>query len=110
MCRADGLLILQANNCNAQIPAKFYEYLRAKRPVLVLADPPGDTAGAARAAGIRAIAALEDAAEISRLLERFVTSPEEGTLPAPVAVAGASRRARTAELAALLDDVVAARA
>jgi hypothetical protein len=110
MCRADGLLILQANNCNAQIPAKFYEYLRATRPMLVLADPPGDTAGAARAAGIGAIAALEDAAGIGSLLERFVTSPEDGTLPAGDAVASASRRARTAELAVLLNEMVGARA
>jgi hypothetical protein len=109
MCSADGLLILQASNCNAQIPAKFYEYLRAGRPMLVLADPPGDTAGAARAAGLGAIAPLEDAAAISEVLERFAMRPSDGTLPAPGAVVGASRRARTAELAALLDELVAKR-
>ena len=32
MVRADGLLLLQAANCNEQIPAKLYEYLRAGRP------------------------------------------------------------------------------
>ncbi len=105
MCRADGLLILQANNCNAQIPAKFYEYLRARRPMLVLADPPGDTAVAARASGIRAVAALEDAGAISALLERFAADPTDGAVASEGAIAGASRRARTAELASLLDRI-----
>ncbi|HEY7787908.1 MAG TPA: glycosyltransferase, partial [Casimicrobiaceae bacterium] len=46
MMRADGLLILQAANCNDQIPAKLYEYLRSGRPIIALTDPTGDTAGA----------------------------------------------------------------
>ena len=39
MLRADGLLILQAANCNEQIPAKLYKYLRARRPIVALTDP-----------------------------------------------------------------------
>jgi hypothetical protein len=104
MLRADGLLILQANNCNAQIPAKFYEYLRARRPMVVLADPPSDTAMAARAAGIDAIAALESAPDITALLNRFVTNPSAGTIATERAIEGASRRSRAAELARLLDE------
>jgi glycosyltransferase involved in cell wall biosynthesis len=42
MMRADGLLVLQAANCNEQIPAKIYEYLRCRRPILGLTDPRGD--------------------------------------------------------------------
>ena len=91
MLRADGLLILQANNCNAQIPAKFYEYLRARRPIVV-ADPPGDTAAAARAAGIDAIAALESAPAIAAILERFAIDPLAGTVATDRAIEGASRR------------------
>ncbi len=30
MLDVDGLLILQASNCNQQIPAKLYEYVRAR--------------------------------------------------------------------------------
>ena len=41
MLRADALLLLQAANCNEQIPAKLYEYLRARRPILALTDPAG---------------------------------------------------------------------
>ncbi|MBF1165907.1 MAG: glycosyltransferase, partial [Dechloromonas agitata] len=43
MLDADGLLVMQAANCNEQIPAKIYEYLRANRPILTLTDPQGDT-------------------------------------------------------------------
>lgn len=44
MCAADGLLLFQAANCNQQIPAKLYEYMRSARPLLALTDPGGDTA------------------------------------------------------------------
>lgn len=104
MCRADGLLILQAGNCNDQIPAKFYEYLRAGRPLLLLTDPAGDTAEAARAAGVTAIADLERSAAIGELLQAFAANPTAGTLPTRSAVSGASRRQRTAELATWLDE------
>jgi glycosyltransferase involved in cell wall biosynthesis len=108
MCRADGLLILQGRSCNTQIPAKFYEYLRAGRPMLVFGDPAGDTAAAARSSGISANAALENTPGISAVLEAFIEDPAAGTLPSTSAVQSASRRGRTAELAALLDEVVAA--
>jgi glycosyltransferase involved in cell wall biosynthesis len=107
MLRADGLLVLQAANCNEQIPAKLYEYLRARRPVLALTDPAGDTAGVLRAAGLTDIARLDSAEEIRAALARFVERIGAGTAALPLAehVAGASRRARTRELAALLDRV-----
>lgn len=38
MMEVDALLVMQASNCNAQIPAKIYEYLRAGRPILGLTD------------------------------------------------------------------------
>ncbi len=44
MLGVDGLLLMQAANCNAQVPAKLYEYVRAGRPILALTDPAGDTA------------------------------------------------------------------
>jgi len=105
MLRADGLLIMQAGNCNAQIPAKLYEYLRAARPVLCLTDPAGDTAGVLRAAGIDAIARLDDAADIALLLRRFLRQcgPSLGTLASTDAVRSASRQGRTEQLARLLD-------
>lgn len=109
MLSADGLLVLQAANCNAQIPAKLYEYLRAGRPMVVFSDPAGDTAQAARLAGIDAIAPLDDAQAIARQLTKFVERPQEGTLSSDVAVTGASRRERTRQLSELLEQAVAAR-
>ena len=108
MINADGLLILQAANCNAQVPAKLYEYLRARRPVLTLTDPRGDTAQVVRDAGIGAIAPLDNAPAIAELLERFVAAPEAGTLPTEAAIQSASRRGRTQALAALLDQAIIA--
>lgn len=108
MLRADGLLLLQASNCNAQIPAKLYEYLRAGRPVLCLSDPVGDTARVLTDAGINAIAKLADAADIARLLQAFChagTSPALQTLARPDAVAAASRKGRSKALAAMLERV-----
>ncbi len=107
MLSADALLLLQASNCNAQIPAKFYEYLRARRPIVALTDPAGDTARAARDAGLDAIARLDDPAEIAALLSRVLESPTRGTLPSEAAVAAKSRRRLSGDLAALLDEVVA---
>lgn len=105
---ADGLLVLQAANCNEQVPAKLYEYLRARRPILGLADPAGDTAGVMRRAGIRHIAALEDASAIARELEDFVRDVRAGTVQLPDAaiVRDASRRERTAQLARLFDETL----
>jgi len=105
MTIVDGLLVMQAANCNQQIPAKLYEYLRAGRPILGLAEPAGDTAKALRAAGVRYIAALEDEAAIARALAHFVADLQAGcaSLPDAEAIRRASRRERTAELARLLD-------
>ena len=107
MLAADGLLVLQAANCNYQVPAKLYEYLRARRPILALTDPAGDTAAVLRDAGIDTIAPLDSEEEISRLLVRFLGLLRQQR--APVAgeakLAAASRRARTIELARVLDAV-----
>lgn len=102
MLGADGLLILQAANCNAQIPAKLYEYLRARRPIIALTDPTGDTAAVARGAGIEAIAPLDDASAIAELISRFASGRLEGTLSSEATILSASRQARTIELARML--------
>lgn len=106
MLRADGLLILQAANCNEQIPAKLYEYLRAGRPILALTDPSGDTAGAVRGAGIGAIARLDSTDDIAGALDDFVEAIRQGraVLPETSAVARLERREQTRELASLLDE------
>lgn len=110
MLRADALLVMQAANCNAQIPAKAYEYIRAGRPTIGLADPVGDTAGVLREAGFAHLAALESPADIADTLARFLDDLRHGRAPRAdtAAVRGASRAARSEALAKLLSDVTRA--
>ncbi len=105
MQSVDSLLVLQASNCNEQVPAKLYEYLRARRPIVGLTDPVGDTADVIQRAGLDSIAPLDDPEAIAALLLRMVGELTAGTapLPAPEAVRAASRRERARELAHLLD-------
>lgn len=105
MLAADALLILQASNCNNQIPAKLYEYIGAQRPIFGLTDPAGDTAQALREAGIDTIANLHDKLDMKQTLVRWLTDLRAGNTPLPsAAVAQAnSRKQKAVELARLLD-------
>lgn len=109
MLDADGLLVMQAAFCNAQIPAKIYEYMRARRPILALTDPAGDTAATMRGAGLDTIARLDDKDDIKAGILRFMGLLRDGTAPLPPDNASQrySRRSRSAQLAELLDEVVA---
>jgi glycosyltransferase involved in cell wall biosynthesis len=44
MTQASALLLIQDSRFNKQIPGKIYEYLRTQKPLLVKADPKGETA------------------------------------------------------------------
>jgi hypothetical protein len=107
MLEADGLVVLQAANCNEQIPAKLYEYLRARRPILGLADARGDTADALRRAGVVHLSALEDANAIANVLTSFLgaVAGNDARIPDERNIVRASRRERTRELARILDIV-----
>jgi len=110
MLAADGLLILQAANCNHQIPAKLYEYLRARRPILALTDPESDTAQTLRHAGMECIVRLDSKNEIMAGLMDFLDAAKNGRIqiPSMETVTAHSRAARSRQLAALLDSVVPA--
>lgn len=103
MLRSDGLLVMQAANCNDQVPAKIYEYLRAKKPILSLTDPAGDTATVLRAAGCANIADIANAREIAAALAPYLSGTPGLQLPAEAIVKSASRHQRTAQLARLLN-------
>lgn len=105
MLGADGLLLLQAANCNDQIPAKFYEYLRAGRPVLALTDPAGETAAALRRAGVGTICALDCPHAIAAALADFLRLCLSAAAPLASAatIARHARTARAGELAALFN-------
>lgn len=111
MLAADGLMVMQGSNCNEQIPAKLYEYMRARRPLLGLADPAGDTGRAMIAAGVPHVVRLEDAGQVQQVLSRFLAEVPAASPPAELspAILAMSRRARTESLARLLDAACAGR-
>lgn len=111
MLSADALLILQAANCNEQVPAKLYEYLRAGRPIICLADEHGDTGTTLRHAGVTLQAQLDSAPSIAGLLRQVLreglqsASTRLALTPKSDFVAASSREGRTRELAALLERI-----
>jgi glycosyltransferase involved in cell wall biosynthesis len=108
MLRADGLLVMQGANCNEQIPAKLYEYFRARRPLLGLADPQGDTAKVMRDVGVAHIAKLEDPDQVERVIAGWLDAFARRQLSIPRAP-DMSRRSRAQALAQVLDEVSDAR-
>ena len=107
MMAVDALLVMQASNCNAQIPAKIYEYLRAGRPILALTDPQGDTAGVLSNAGLNDLARLDSVEEIAGILPPLVNDWRAGKarLPQALAVERASRRSRSKALVVLMNQI-----
>lgn len=111
MLEVDALLVMQASNCNEQIPAKVYEYLRAGRPIVGLTDPAGDTAGVLRRAKVPFIAPLDSVPAICRTLLDVLRALRAGNAPLPdkAAVTRASRKQRAQDMALLLDEVTPGR-
>lgn len=108
MLRAEALLLMQGANCKEQIPAKAYEYLRARRPILCLSAAGGDTAAMLHQAGISSVASLESADQIEAAIPSFLQSVRDGSAqtPADDVVQMASRTRRSEALAKLLNVVV----
>lgn len=109
MLEVDALLLIQGAAANRQIPAKAYEYLRAKRPIFALTDTDGDTNSVLRDVSHAAIAQIDSSADIATRLQAFVEQLDEHKRCAEqsTSVAKHSRVARTRELAQVLDDVCA---
>ena len=107
MLTVDGLLVFQASNCNHQIPAKIYEYFRARRPILAFTDPTGDTAKALLDAGVSSIAPLDDKEAIVKLISEFIdnTRSNQNFIVPDEVIAQHSRQARTQMLAEILNDI-----
>jgi glycosyltransferase involved in cell wall biosynthesis len=80
---ADGLLLFQAADCDMQIPAKAYEYLRIGKPILALTTHTGDTAALLREVGGATIVNLASEDEIYEGLSAFVDALRVGTHPLP---------------------------
>lgn len=107
MSGADVLLAFQGSNCNRQIPAKLYEYFRAGRPILGLTDPVGDTARVLGAEDRVDVVRIDDEEAIREAIARAIReAPARRDLEPRADVARWSRRTRTRELAAVLDDAL----
>ena len=104
MLSADGLLLLQASNCNEQIPVKLYEYLRAGRPIIALTDHNGDTGKTLLSAGVDSIASLDNPGEIHQLLGNFVAHPEMFKMPSGASIQSSSRTMRASQLVRMLEE------
>ena len=101
MLSVDGLLVFQGTPFNTQIPAKIYEYFRARKPIFGLLDPAGETARVLGAAGFTSLASMKSADAITPVLENFIEQIKAGK--AYVAdegiIAASSRQHRAKQLA-----------
>lgn len=77
MQHAKALLVLQGESCNLQIPAKLYEYLYCRRPLLALCHPDGEVANICQKLNVGICAPLDDEkaikAAIVQLLQQLAT-------------------------------------
>lgn len=107
MLRADGLLIFQGYTSNPAIPAKLYEYLRARRPIFAMVDAAGDTAATLRSVGTGTIAPLDSADQIRKGLIEFLAQIRNGSalMGDMSAIRRYARETHASLLAALLNEV-----
>lgn len=105
MLNADGLLVFQGTPFNTQIPAKIYEYFRARKPIMGLVDTAGETARVLNAAGFHSIASMEDSERIAQSLSPFIDDVRQGTayVASDELVAASSRTHRAGQLADALN-------
>ena len=108
MRRADGLLLFQGAQCNRQIPAKAYEYLACRRPIIGLLDAAGDTHELiANQWQVPYVADMDSPAAIADALRKFIADSRRRQLFVPAASL-VDKHARThgaRQLAALFDEV-----
>lgn len=108
MLTVDGLLVFQGTMFNAQIPAKIYEYFRAKKPVFALLDPEGETAKVLGAAGFTDMAPMDAPQAITVALKNFISQIQQGTayIATDEVVEASSRKHRASQLAKVFKDVM----
>jgi len=104
---ADGLLLFQAADCDKQIPAKAYEYLRIGKPIFALTTHTGDTAALLREVGGSTIVNIASEDDIYEGLSSFIDALRVGMHPVPdkERIRRYTREAQTSQLAKVLDDV-----
>lgn len=107
MLAADGLLVFQGTPFNTQIPAKIYEYFRARKPIFGLLDPTGETAKILNIAGFYNIADMTSMDAIADALTIFIKQIQNGqafVAPEKLIVAS-SRKYRAQQLAEVFNQI-----
>ncbi|MDC0601606.1 glycosyltransferase [Aliiglaciecola sp.] len=107
MMSADGFLLMQSQGCNHQIPAKSYEYIKLKKPILGLMPEEGDTGQLISNLNIAELAPLDDKDKTKEALLRFIQrlTDNEFVMPADSVVNSYSRSAQAVELTKLIDEL-----
>lgn len=105
MLAADGLMVFQGSLFNTQIPAKMYEYFRARKPILGLVDLAGETARVLGRSGFDDLAPADSAEAIAPVLASFIGKVRSGqaAVASEALIRSSSRQHRASELAALFD-------
>lgn len=75
---ADGLLLFQGREFNAQVPAKIYEYLKVGKPIFALLDHGGETAEIMSREHSGLSVDLENVEDIESGLLQFIAMVNEG--------------------------------
>jgi hypothetical protein len=109
MMAVDGLLVFQGSPFNTQVPAKIYEYFRARKPIFGLVDPTGETARVLCAAGFHDLVPMACATAIALRLADFISQTRQGTakIASDDVIFASSRKHRASELARVLDEIQA---
>ena len=112
MMSADGLMVFQGSAFNTQVPAKIYEYFRARKPILGLLDTTGETAHVLRDAGFHSLAQMNLSEAIVPVLSQFIELIARGEAHVATSelVAASSRAHRASQLAEVLQLALSGRA
>jgi glycosyltransferase involved in cell wall biosynthesis len=107
MLEADGLLLFQGRTSNPAIPAKLYEYLRARRPIFALVDEQGETATVLRNAKIGTRVPLDSTEAIAAGLLSFLEQVRVGraVVATTEEIECHSRKTKAAEMACVFEEL-----
>lgn len=112
MFSADGLLIFQGRTSNPAIPAKLYEYIRIRKPILAMVHNEGETAKLLSTLGIGTQVSLTDSSQIAAALQKFVSNIDCGknSVLGPAEIERYSRKSRARDLERVFNDIVVSNA
>lgn len=105
MMSAHGLLLFQGYTSNPAVPAKLYEYIRARRPIFAMVHPQGETAAVLTGANVGTIVPLDSQHHIADGLRKFLDDIrcDRAPIASEATVRRYSRKYRAEELARLFD-------